>query len=140
MTPKQHASALAKIRSGVAQVNMAEESRRDMLRNIGGVASSKDLDRDGIDRVIAHLEKLGAQFQERPERAGKKPTGGADRQALLNKIDAYLAEAELPTAYADGIAQRMYKVARVAWLKPNQLRSVIAALDKAAHKAGRPTA
>lgn len=141
MTPKQRAAAIAKIHIGAGQLGIADEAYRAMIRQIGGAASgsSKDLGREGFDAVVAHLARLGADFK-RPPRAGKKPTGGADRQAMLDKIDAYLAEARLPVAYADALARRMYRMERVAWCRPEQLRGIIAALDKAARKAGRPTA
>lgn len=141
MTPKARTAALAKIHMGAKQVGMDDDAYRAMIRTVGGAASgsSKDLDRLGFDRVIARLAGLGATFT-RPPRAGKKPRMTPDRQAMLDKIDAYLAEAGKSIRYADGIAKRMCKVDSVAFCNAEQLRGIIAALDKAAKKAGRPTA
>lgn len=141
MTPKTRNAALAKIHLGAKSIGMAEDAYRAMVRTVGRVesGSAKDLDAAGVDRVVAHLARLGATFT-RPDKAGRKPTGGADRQAMLAKVDAYLAEAGKPIAYADAMARRMYRTDRVAWLRPDQLRGIIAALEKAAQKAGRPTA
>jgi phage gp16-like protein len=140
MTPNARKSALAKIHIGAQQVGMDEDTRRDMIRRIGGAASgsSADLTDAGIGAVLGHLYGLGFT-PSRPAKAGKKPTMTASRQALFNKIDAYLAEAGRSIAYADGIAKRMYRLDKVAWCNDVQLRGVIAALDKNAKKEGRAT-
>lgn len=146
MTPKARSALIAKIHIGKEQVGMAEADYRKALVAVGGcrpprgkVASSTLLSAAGLEAMIAHLTSLGAEFIQRPARAGKKPRMTADLQALLDKVDAYLAEAGRPMAYADGIAKRMYKVERVAWCNATQLRGVIAALDKDAQKNGRAT-
>jgi phage gp16-like protein len=145
MTPKARNAMIAKIHIGKEQVGMSDYDYRKALFEIGGcrpprgkVASSTLLTAAGLEAMVAHLTSLGAEFK-RPAHAGKKPRMVPDLQELLNKVDAYLAEAGRPMSYADGIAQRMYKIERVAWLNAAQLRGVIAALDKDAKKAGRAT-
>jgi hypothetical protein len=122
MTPQARKSDLAKI-------------------HIGGApsGSAADLTPGGIEAVLRHLYTLGF-VPSRPLRAGKKPRMTASRQGLLDKIDAYLAEAKLSVKYTDGIARRMYKLDAVAFCNEAQLRGIISALDKQAKKAGRATA
>lgn len=145
MTPKARKAAIAKIHIAVQQLGMTDEAYRAMLVNVGGARprpgerpSSKQLSDAGIDAVCRHLESLGF-VPTRPRRAGRKPRMTADRQALLDKIDAYLTEAGRSMAYADGIAKRMYTIDKVAWCNAAQLRGIIAALDKNAKKYGRAT-
>lgn len=145
MTPKTRKAAIAKIHIAVQQLGMTEEAYRAMLVNVGGVRprpgerpSSKELSDAGIDAVCRHLETLGF-VPTRPRRAGRKPRMTSDRQALLDKIDAYLAEAGRSMAYADGIARRMYTIDKVAWCNAERLRGIVAALDKDARRAGRDT-
>jgi phage gp16-like protein len=140
MTPKHRNAALAKIHLGAKSIGLAKDAYRAMIREIGGAesGSAADLDRAGIDRVVDHLAGLGAEFT-RPARAGKKPRMTAGLQAMVDKIDAYLAEAGKPMAYADGIAKRRVKVEKIAWCNAAQLGVVIGELEKAARKAGRPT-
>lgn len=44
-----------------AQLGLSDEDWRDLLMRVDRVASSKDLDRYGFDRVLAELERLGFQ-------------------------------------------------------------------------------
>jgi len=68
--------------------------------------------------------------------AGGRPKGilewTGDQQAQLTKVEALLADMELPWDYADGIAKRMFgdSVLRVDSLNKRQLTAVISALMK----------
>ncbi len=116
---------LAAIHVSAKKIDMDRGAYEAMLMRVSGVRSSADLDAVGRAKVIAELRRLGApqnKTQGRPANAGNEP--------MIKKIEALLAEIKAPWAYADGIAQRMFRVAFVAWLrKPEQLRAVIAALD-----------
>lgn len=139
MTQKHQAAMIAKLHIAKTQLGMDDDSYRAILSQCGGgKSSSKDLTERQLEDCLTRMKQLGF-VPTRPKRAGQtiQGRGVADAQGLLAKIDALLAEAGYSTAYADGIAQCMYGVARVVWLKPYQLRSVAAALTKAAQKAGR---
>jgi len=120
-----------------------DSAYRQILRDYGGAkAEPPSTLEQGLDleNVIQRLHDLGFP-RTRPARAGRDRTGEAvSKQALLRKVDAYLAEGRFSTAYADGISQRMFKVEKLEWLYPWQLRAVVTALQKAAEKAGRATA
>ena len=64
---------------------------------------------------------------------------GADRQAYVDKIEAYLADAKRPWAYADSMAKHMFGVDKLAFCHEGQLHKIVAALeiDKRRHP-GRP--
>ena len=47
---------------------------------------------------------------------------------MTAKIEAILTELKLEWSYADGIAKQMFGIERVAWLDPDQLFKVMAAL------------
>lgn len=100
---------------------------RQMLYAVARVRSAADLDYAGRKRVIDHLKACG--FQSRP---GKQPFPGrphnCDRHPQLRKIEALLADAKRPWAYVDGMAERMFGKARVAFCDPGEWQSLIAAL------------
>ncbi len=54
----------------------------------------------------------------------------AGKAPLINKIEVLLTDNKLPWVYADGIAKQMFKVEKVDWLEREQLRKVVAALEK----------
>lgn len=120
-------AALAKIHIARQQLGMDDATYRIMLHQVAGVRSSKDLDQRGVDKVMAHLERIG--FKPKPA-AGKarRPAPPADRVRLMHKIESQLAGAGRSIEYADSMARHMFKVDKVSWLKPDQLRRIVAAL------------
>ncbi|MDO9625162.1 MAG: regulatory protein GemA [Pseudomonas sp.] len=132
-------STLAKIHVAKAQLGLDDETYRALLARIAGVRSAKDLNTRQIGAVLAEFERLG--FKPLPtKKAGRKaPKAAPDKAAMIVKIEAYLAEAKRPWAYADAMALRMFKVERVEWCDGDQLRRLIAALGYDAKRHGRPT-
>lgn len=126
---------IAKIHVAKAQLGMDEVTYRTMLQQVAGVASSKQLDERGVDKVMAHLQRIG--FQPKSPTHGKRPVASPARNRLIGKIEAQLTEAGRPWAYADGMASRMFKVDKVAWLKTAQLSAIVAALAYDAKRHGR---
>ncbi len=57
--PMPTPSQLRTIHSGARRVGLTDPAYRVLLRNVGGVESSKDLDNPGIEDVMAVLEDLG---------------------------------------------------------------------------------
>ena len=53
------ASQLRTIHHGARSVGLTDAAYRVLLRNVGGVESSKDLDNPGVEDVMAVLEDLG---------------------------------------------------------------------------------
>lgn len=118
---------LAKIHIAKKQLGMDDATYRAMLQLHGGVSSSKDLTPLGAAKVLQHLEQAG--FKPKAPNKGKRPNPPANRRALISKIEAQLADAGRPWAYVDSMAQKMFKVSKVAWLDAVQLGKVVAALS-----------
>jgi phage gp16-like protein len=120
------------------QLDMDDDAYRAMLGRVAGVTSSTKLSPRQVGLVLAELERLGWQPVRKP--VGRAaPQVASDRQALVCKIEAFLAEAGRPWAYADAMALRMFKVERVEWLDAGQLGRLVAALAYDAKRNGRPT-
>lgn len=128
--------SLAKIHIAKAQLGMDDETYRAVLARVAGVRSAKDLNKRQIGHVLAEFVRLG--FKPKPSTKGRKsPTPAPDREPLVGKIEALLAEAGRPWAYADAMAVRMYQVERVEWCDNKQLQGLVAALVYDAKRHGR---
>lgn len=132
-------SSLAKIHIAKAQLGLDDDTYRALLARVAGVRSAKELSPRQIGAVLAEFERLGWKPAP-PKKAGRKvPKPAPDRKKLLGKIEAFLAEANRPWAYVDGMALRMFQVERVEWCDSEQLGRLIAALGYDAKRHGRPT-
>lgn len=120
-------ATLAKIHIAKKQLGLDDETYRAMLLQHGGVNSSKDLTAEGAARVLAHLERSG--FKPAPGKHGKRPKSKPGCSALMDKVEALLADAKRPWAYANGMAKRMFRVDQVGWLDAVQLGKLVAALQ-----------
>lgn len=130
-------SSLAKIHIAKAQLGLDEDTYRALLARVAGVRSAKELSPRQIGAVLAEFQRLG--WTPKPaKKAGRgTPKPAAERKALVGKIEAQLAEAGRPWAYADGMALKMFKVERVEWCDTDQLRRLVAALTYDARRHGR---
>lgn len=118
---------LAAIHAGAKQLNLDEETRRDLIERVAGHRSAGQLDDAGRAAVIAEMKRLGALPPL--ERQRGKPRS-MDVRPMLTRIEQLLTVMQLPWAYADRLAQHMYRIERCAWLTTRaQLQGVIAALD-----------
>jgi phage gp16-like protein len=108
-----------------------------MLQRIGRVSSSKDLDGAGRTALLEELRRKGFKAVERAKRRTRvdrllraAPKEIRDDVApMVEKIEAMLQDAGREWPYAHGMARRMFGVARVEWLRPDQLHKLIAALE-----------
>lgn len=117
---------LARIHVGVKFLQMDRSTYQQFLLTTVGVTSSADLDAEGRRKVIDRMHQLGLP---QPPKADGKPKNFSVLAAEVTKIEAQLTDMGLTWSYADAIAQRMHRIARVAWLrKPGQLRAILAAL------------
>lgn len=114
----------------VARRQMAwdENTYRAIIERITGQASAALLNAKQRKAVLDEFTRLGWKVKTR--KGHRKPgVVGADRQAYVDKIEAYLADAKRPWAYADAMAQRICKVDSVRFCMPDQLRKLVAALE-----------
>lgn len=129
---------LSKIHIAKKDLGLDDDTYRALLGRVSGVRSAKDLNPRQIGAVLAEFERLGWASTTTKKTVRTAPSPAVDRAKLVGKIEAFLAEAKRPWEYADGMASRMFKVERVEWLDPEQLRKMVAALSYDARRHGRP--
>lgn len=118
---------IAKIHIGKKELGFDDDTYRDVLWRVTGKRSCSDMSIAELKAVIADMQKAG--FKVKPaKKHGKKPDVTAHKKELIRKIEAMLADMSLPWAYADGMAQNMFKVAKVQWLGEDKLRRLMQAL------------
>lgn len=142
MPPDQRTRELGAIHKRAAQLGMnthdkhSESEYRSMLWTVARVRSARDLDHAGRRRVLDHLGALllARGIGSRPANYGKKPLVTDDRKPLVDKIEAQLASARRPWKYVGSMAKRMYRVDALEWASAEQLRGLVAALEKDARR------
>lgn len=130
-TQVQRNRQLAQIHLAKKQLALDESTYRALLQRVTGKASAAAMTHSERDAVIADMVRLGfrqapaatrtLRFPGRPKTTGEVP--------LLRKIEALLADAKRPWAYAHGMAKKMFGIARVEWLPHDQLHRLVAALQ-----------
>ena len=120
------------------QLDLDDVSYRALLRRAAGVNSSADINTFAkADAVLDEMSRLG--FQHKPRVVPGRHSGAPatlGREPSLQKIEALLADMELPWAYAEAIAENITggkkpeSIKRLAWVRDGQhLRGIIAALS-----------
>ncbi|MDO9141471.1 MAG: regulatory protein GemA [Methylobacter sp.] len=136
MNELTHKQQLAKIHIAKKQLGLDDDTYRALLMQLAGVNSAKDLTSAGRASVLEHLKKVGFKgskvYKGRPHNAGTK----AANAKQLGKIEALLADAGRPWAYALALAKRMYKKDALEFCDGRELAGIIAALAKDAAKRG----
>ena len=126
----------------------SDDSRARLLRKLFALARKRGLDVD-ILRDRASYEGFGDSLRalnahqlsvlidgiEHPSRKINKQLRfrnkpAPERYALMAKLSRLLANADLDWKYADAISERMFGVRLVDWCNPDQLHSVVSALNK----------
>lgn len=120
---------LAQIHIAKKDLALDDDTYRNMLWTVGRVRSSAELDHAGRANVLSHLRARGFK----PKRGGTKTEAPKNvpvsKVALMGKIGALLTVLEKPWAYADGMANKMFKVEKIIWLSAPQLHKLVAALE-----------
>ena len=121
---------LAKIHIAAKQLGLSDDTYRAMLLAVAGVRSAADLTEKGRRAVLAHLRKAGFTSRKKyPGRPDIDSLAATGRKALLEKIEAFLADAKRDWDYVHAIAKRMFDIDRVQWCRPDQLHKIVAALE-----------
>lgn len=128
---------LAKIHIAKKAIGLDDDTYRTLLARVAGVTSAKDLNPRQVSAVLAEFQRLGWQPPAKPT-SRPAPNPAPDRKKLIGKIEAQLATAGRPWAYADAMCSRMFKVERVEWCDSDQLQRLVAALVYDAKRHGRP--
>jgi phage gp16-like protein len=117
---------LKKIHIAKRDLAMTDGSYRAMLQRLTGHDSAGKLNAHQRQAVLAEFRRLG--WKPRSKKGGRRPHN-LDREAQLQKIEAQLTDMGLPWRYADAIANRMFHIERVEWLRERKHRdAIIAAL------------
>lgn len=112
-------------------LHMDDDSYRSLLLRVGGHASSEDMTTEQRNAVIREFVRLGFK-EERNARQRKRWPGepkNCDAVPMLRKVRALLADQRRPWSYAHHLAERMFDVKRVEWLRDDQLHSLVSALQ-----------
>ncbi len=136
-TPDRKRALITKLHIAKQQLGMDDDDYRALLRRHGATGetpSSRDMRigqiSDALNEMIGKGWKPSA-----PKGAGRQPSPARGKGDQMAKIEALLTDkgvrqgSPVPWSYADAIAQRVCKVARVAWCTTAQLNKVIAALE-----------
>lgn len=122
---------LARIHMAKKQMGLDEDTYRSLLKRVGGMDSSAKMTVAQRNAVIAEFVRLG--FKEADKAARKVAFPGAPRNLadvpMLRKVEAILADAKRPWSYAHEMSKKMFHVNRCEWLQPNQLHSLVSALQ-----------
>jgi len=111
-----------------SQLGMDEETYRAMLADVG-VASSKDLTQAQFDEVMRRMQAGGFRVVHKSARkSGMHRQPPRDRDEMIGKIEAILADLKLPWSYADGIARQMFRVEKLRFCSSDQTYKVMQAL------------
>jgi len=132
----RRAKDLARIHLAKKELGLEEDTYRALLKATTGKDSAAAMGPGERWKVLLELGRLGAASAARTY-PGKPAIVSIDKQALLGKIEAQLAEAGRPWAYVHGMAWKMFKRAQVQLCEPDELKKVVAALAYDAKRHGR---
>ncbi|MDO8940872.1 MAG: regulatory protein GemA [Methylicorpusculum sp.] len=139
MTNSTRQAELAKIHIAKKQLDLDDDTYRQILKEQGGAESSSKLTALGRAKVLDYFRQKGFSAKAKPQhgRAPNNLGSQSDRAAKLGKIQALLAEANRPFEYAQALAKRMYKKDALEFCSHAELTGIITALVKNAKKEGR---
>ncbi|ATS38436.1 MULTISPECIES: gp16 family protein [Xanthomonas] len=127
---------LAKIHLAAKQKGLDEATYRALLVRITGKDSAAKMTVEERALVIAEFVRLGFKDVQRTGRKRQWPgqPKNLDEVPMLRKVQALLADAKRPWAYAHNTAKQMYGIDSVEFLNQDQLHRLVAALQVDANR------
>ena len=119
---------LARIHVAKKELGLDDDAYRELLKGTTGKASAADLSSKERFKLLCVLQKLGAPAATRQAYPGRPQKPAPDQARLIEKIEALLADAQRPWAYADGMAKHMFKRESVKDCESGELVRIVAAL------------
>ncbi len=119
---------LARIHMAKKELGLDDDAYRALIQGTTGKSSSGDLTPRERIKLLQALQQLGAPASTRKVFPGKPNNPPPDKDRLIAKIEAFLADAKRPWAYAHGMAKRMFKREQVQDCDPGELVRIVAAL------------
>lgn len=128
---------LAKIHIAKKELGLDDDTYREMLQQLTGKTSCKELNQTQLGKVFLTLRKKGYQAKK-PQNYPGRPNN-TDSSPQLKKIEALLTEANRPWEYARSMTEKMYQKKRLEFCNSRELGGIITALIKDAERHGRRT-
>jgi len=119
---------IAQIHIGKQQLGMDDDTYRALLKSATGKTSSANMGVMDLHKVVEAMKQRG--FKVKAKSDGRPHNINSDGMPkMMKKVEALLADQQLPWSYADGIAKQMFGIDRCSWLTdPEQVKAIIAAL------------
>lgn len=117
---------IAKIKIAQKDLGLDDEVYRALLMRVTGKDSCTKLSTAEMVKVLAEMQRQGWQSKRD---FGQRPNRRQSANAMLNKVEALLAEMNLHWNYAHALSKGMYHCDRVEWLSDEKLHGLVAALQ-----------
>lgn len=128
MNQKNRGKLLAVVHVGKKELGLDDDTYRDLLEQVTGKRSAKDLKIEELNKVIRALEQKG--FKNQKKRSfGNKPEVASFKEPLIGKIEALLADKKLHWDYAKAIAKQMFCKEKLEFCTKAELYRIAAALE-----------
>lgn len=123
---------------GCKQLGIDSEMKKAMLMEQFGHGHTTEISYHQADLFLKELIHRGFKITRTkyPNRPDIKRTK-INKQALLEKIEALLADKKRPWNYAHAMAARICGVNRLEWCNAEELHKIVAALEYDARRRGR---
>ena len=139
LTMKSRNGLIAKIKIAQKELGMAEEAYRAMLLRITGKNSCAVMDIGELERVADEMRRFGFKPSTAREKHGRPHLRRTTAAAMMDKVEALLADGGYHWNYAHAMARRMFGCERVEYLDNDQLHKLVAALQIAANRKKKKT-
>lgn len=122
---------IAKIKIAQKELRMAEEAYRAMLLRITGKNSCAVMDIGELERVADEMRRFGFKpsTSTAREKHGRPHLRRTTAAAMMDKVEALLADGGYHWNYAHAMARRMFGREKVEYLDNDQLHKLVAALQ-----------
>lgn len=102
-----------------------DDTYRDVLARETGKYSARDCSDSELEKIVLYMRTRGFA----PSSRGRRPRTASGRKAMLNKIEALMAETGKSWTYLDGmVLQMLGENKSVEWLNDDQVRMTCSSL------------
>jgi phage gp16-like protein len=123
-----------------SELGLTEDEYRGLLSSVG-VSSSTELDYRRFDELMDKLRACGFEPLGGSKRARSMHSDlPKEKQPMLSKIEAILADLNLPWSYADRVVKTMFGIDRLRWCTTDQAWIVLQALIIFQNRKSKPKA
>lgn len=116
---------ISAVKIGQQFLSWDDETYRAVMVRITGKRSATQCSADELGQVLNYMHEQGFP---KNTRHGRRPSVPKSREHILKKVEALLADAGRPWAYAEGMSKRMFKRDAVQFLTNDELERLMVAL------------